>query len=239
MLKPKKSANGKKNGSRHRSFLIRPHDFERNVTWQIFRIMAEFTEGLEFLSSISRPVTIFGSARTSPKSKYYQAAMKLAKKLGKQGFTIVTGGGPGIMEAGNRGAHEAGANSVGLNIQLEYEQRLNKYVDRGVGFYYFFSRKTMLSTSAQAYVFFPGGYGTLDELFTIITLIQTGKVDFRPVILFGKDYWTDLDRFIREHTLKEEQAISSKDLTLYTIVDTVDDALKLIATSTPREYMSM
>lgn len=222
-----------------RSFFIRPHDFKQNITWQIFRIMSEFTEGLEFLSGITRPVTIFGSARTSAKSPYYKAARALGKRLGKHGFTVVTGGGPGIMEAGNRGADEAEATSVGLNIQLEYEQRLNRYVNKGIGFYYFFSRKTMLSISAQAYVFFPGGYGTLDELFTILTLIQTHKIDFRPVILFGRPFWADLDRFIREKMLKAEKAISPREKKLYAMVDTVDEGMKIILASTPREYMSM
>ncbi len=234
-----KTSKAPRNSHITRSFFIRPHDFKQNITWQIFRIMAEFTEGLEFLSGITRPVTIFGSARTSSKSPYYKAAYLLGKRLGKHGFTVVTGGGPGIMEAGNRGAWDADASSVGLNIQLEYEQRLNKYVNKGIGFYYFFSRKTMLSTSAQAYVFFPGGYGTLDELFTILTLIQTHKIDFRPVILFGKSFWGDLDRFIHEKMLQAEKAISPDEKKLYTMVDTVGEAMKIILASTPREYMSM
>ncbi len=222
-----------------REFHIYHNDFTNNITWQIFRIMSEFTEGLDFLSQLKRPVTIFGSARTPSSNRYYRAARDLSKRLGKAGFTIITGGGPGIMEAGNRGACEAKAPSVGLNIQLAYEQRMNKYVTKGIGFYYFFSRKTMLSSSAQAYVFFPGGYGTLDEFFTIVTLIQTKKIDYRPVVLFGKDFWKPLDDFMHQKMLREERAIHPKDVKLYTIVDTVEEAAKIVIASTPREFMSM
>ncbi len=216
----------------------KPFDFQHDVTWRIFRVMAEFTEGLEFIAELKRPVTIFGSARLSLKDAYYRQARLLAKKLGKAGFTIITGGGPGIMEAANRGAFEAKTPSIGLNIQLAYEQRMNKYVTKGIGFYYFFSRKSMLSTSAQAYVFFPGGYGTMDEFFTIITLIETGKIEGRPVILFGKEFWGPFDKFIREKMMKPK-AIDASDVKLYSVVDSVDEAFAIIKDSKERRFTFM
>lgn len=216
-----------------------PFDFKSDVTWRMFRIMSEFTEGVELLSGLKRPVTIFGSSRTSHSSRYYRDARKLAHKLGRAGFTVITGGGPGVMEAANRGAYEAKADSIGLNIQLPTEQRVNKYVKKGMGFYYFFSRKTMLSTSAQAYVFFPGGYGTLDEFFTLSTLIQTRKIEARPVILYGKKFWQPLDDFIKHKMFRAERAISPRDLKLYTIVDSVPAAAKIVLASKERVYTSM
>ena len=216
----------------------KPFDFKNDITWRIFRVLSEFTDGFEFLSEFKRPVTIFGSAQTPKKSEFYKAARLLAQRLGKAGFTIITGGGPGVMEAANHGASEARAQSVGLNIQLPYEQRMNRYVTRGMGFYYFFSRKTMLSMSAQAYVFFPGGYGTMDEFFTICTLMQTKKIERRPLILYGSKFWAPLDHFIRENMLKDK-SISDADVKLYTIVDHVKDAEKLVRASRERRYTSM
>lgn len=216
-----------------------PFDFKSDITWRIFRIMSEFTEGMELLAGLRRPVTFFGSARTSRKSRYYRDARRLAYRLGKSGFTVITGGGPGIMEAANRGAYEAKAESIGLNIQLPTEQRINKYIKKGMGFAYFFSRKTMLSTSAQAYVFFPGGYGTLDEFFTISTLIQTRKVEARPMVLYGKVFWQPLDAFIKRKMFRVERAIAPRDLKQYAIVDTVSEAAKIILASKERVYTSM
>lgn len=213
-------------------------DFKNDVVWRIFRVLSEFIEGFEFLSEFKRPVTFFGSARTAPKSLHYRAARLLAKKLGKAGFTIITGGGPGVMEAANRGAIEARAQSVGLNIQLPFEQRINKFVKKGMGFYYFFTRKTMLSMSAQAYVFFPGGYGTMDEFFTICTLMQTKKIETRPLVLFGSAFWSPLDAFIKEKMLKDK-SISDADVQLYTITDKVDEAAKFVLGSKERQYTSM
>lgn len=223
------------NGTPHHD---RPFDFLHDVTWRIFRVMAELTEGLEFIAQLKRPVTIFGSARTPRNDRYYKDAQRLAKKLGLAGYTVITGGGPGIMEAANRGANEARAPSVGLNIQLPFEQRTNKYVKKSVGFYYFFTRKSMLSTSAQAYVFFPGGYGTMDEFFTIITLMETGKIEARPVILFGKDFWKPFDDFIVEKMVKPK-SIDADDEKLFTLVDTVDEALKIVQASKERRYTFM
>ncbi|MBI4090297.1 MAG: TIGR00730 family Rossman fold protein [Candidatus Kerfeldbacteria bacterium] len=217
----------------------RPFEFRRDITRRLVRVMGEFTEGFELLSSLRRPVTFFGSARFREGSQYYRAAYELAKRLGRAGFTIVTGGGPGLMEAANRGAVDAKTQSVGLNIQLPKEQRVNRYVRRGMGFYYFFSRKTMLTTSAQAYVFFPGGFGTLDEFFSIITLMQTGKIEWRPVVLFGRDYWRKLNYFIKANMLHRHHTILPKDLSLYQIVDDVDEAFRLIKQSKQRRYTSM
>lgn len=205
----------------------------------MFRILSEFTDGFEMLSQLKRPVTFFGSARFSKSSRYYKEARLLARRLGRAGFTIVTGGGSGVMEAANRGAVEANAPSVGLNIQLPHEQRINKYVRKSMGFYYFFTRKTMMTTSAQAYVFFPGGYGTLDEMFSILTLIQTKKIEPRPVVLYGKDYWRKLNYFIRENLARRHRMIQAKDLKLYSIVDTVDEAARIVQRSKRRVYTFM
>lgn len=215
-----------------------PFDFQHDFTWRIFRVMAEFTEGLEFVSELKRPVTFFGSARTPRASLHYQAAVQLARKLGREGYTIITGGGAGIMEAANKGAHQVKAPSVGLNIQLPFEQRTNKYVQKSVGFYYFFSRKSMLATSAQAYVFFPGGYGTMDEFFTIVTLIETGKIEERPIVLYGDEFWKPFDAFIKEKMLNE-QSIDVDDASIYSIVNTVDEAFRIIQTSKERQLTFM
>jgi len=215
-----------------------PFDFKNNITWRIFRVLSEFIDGFEFLSDIKRPVTFFGSARTPRASAYYASAERLAKKLGKAGYSIITGGGGGVMEAANRGAYVAKSPSYGLNIQLPYEQRINKFVKKGMGFFYFFTRKTMLSMSAQAYVFFPGGYGTMDEFFTICTLMQTKKIETRPLILFGKEFWGTLDHFIIERMVKDK-SISDADEKLFTITDSVDAAYKLVLASKERQYTSM
>lgn len=218
---------------------FQPFDFSQNISWRMFRILSEFTDGFEMLSQLKRPVTFFGSARFSKASRYYKEARLLARRLGRAGFTIVTGGGPGVMEAANQGAVEANAPSVGLNIQLPHEQRINRYVRKSMGFYYFFTRKTMMTTSAQAYVFFPGGYGTLDEMFSILTLIQTKKIEPRPVVLYGKDYWRKLNYFIRENLARRHRMIQDKDLKLYTIVDTVDEAARIVQRSKRRVYTFM
>lgn len=208
---------------------VQAENFTENINWRIFRIMAEFVEGFEFLSRFEKEVTFFGSARAMPENKYYKLARELGARLGKAGFTVITGGGPGIMEAGNRGAFEAGGESVGLDIQLPMEQRRNKYVKQSKGFHYFFTRKVMLSASAQAYVFFPGGFGTLDELFEMVTLIQTGKMsDQVPVILFGKDYWEGMLAWIGKHMMDEQHFIEPFELEILRVVDSVDEAFALI-----------
>lgn len=211
-------------------------DFRKEVSWRIFRIMAEFIDGFQFLADLKKEVSFFGSARCTEHSESYKDAHRLAKMLGQQGFTIITGGGPGIMAAANRGATETGAESVGLNIQLPKAQRTNKYVKTGMGFNYFFTRKTMLSASAQVYIFFPGGFGTLDEFFEIITLIQTDKMERIPVILMGKKFWEPLLRWIDEQLYKKDHAIDKKSMKIYKLVNSVKEAYDIIIKSKEREY---
>ncbi len=205
-----------------------------DLTWRIFRIMAEFVEGFQFLSATKREVSIFGSSRFPAGSKWYLEAEKLGRLLGTGKFTVVTGGGPGIMEAANKGAYETGAMSVGLNIQLPKEQRINPYVTHSKAFYYFFTRKVMLAASAQAYVFFPGGYGTMDELFEVLTLIQTQKSERFPLILVGEEYWRPLIRWITDAMLEQEGAIERADLSLFTLVDSAEAAFEIVQRSKER-----
>lgn len=206
------------------------------ITWRIFRIMAEFVEGFQFLSEFNREVTIFGSARTSENDPWYKEARKFGALLAECGFTTITGGGPGIMEAANRGAFEAGGKSVGLNIQLPREQRSNPYITHGRGFHYFFTRKVMLAASAQAYVFFPGGYGTLDEFFEMVVLIQTGKAEQVPIVCVGKEFWTPLQQYIKTVIIEKFGAIDPDEADLYVIVDSAKDAFKYVETSTERTF---
>ncbi|MDQ5919934.1 MAG: hypothetical protein QG668_662 [Patescibacteria group bacterium] len=210
-------------------------EFTDNINWRIFRIMAEFVEGFEFLSKLKREVTFFGSARAVVGSRSYEDARQLGFLLGKEGYTVVTGGGPGIMEAGNWGAYEAGGESVGLDIALPMEQRRNQYVKRGMGFNYFFTRKVMLSASAQAYVFFPGGFGTMDELFEMATLIQTNKMSRKvPIVLVGKAFWTPLIEWMREHMWQEDRYIEKEDLQILQVVDTAEEAYQIITQTEER-----
>ena len=210
--------------------------FTENINWRIFRIMAEFVEGFEFLSQLKKEVTFFGSARAMPENKYYKMARQLGGKLAKDGYTIITGGGPGIMEAGNRGAFEEGGESVGLDIVLPTEQRRNQYVKKSKGFHYFFTRKVMLSASAQAYVFFPGGFGTLDEMFEMVTLIQTGKMsDQIPVILVGKDYWAGMIEWIKKMMVDENHFIEPFELEILRVVEGIDEAYDIIKTTHERQ----
>jgi uncharacterized protein (TIGR00730 family) len=189
--------------------------------------MGEFVEGFDALANVGPAVTVFGSARVGRRNRYYAAARKLAAALGRDGFNIITGGGPGIMEAANRGARDAGVLSIGCNIELPFEQGLNEFVDLGMEFRYFFVRKTMFVKYAEGFVIFPGGFGTLDELFESLTLIQTGKVEHFPVVMYGKDYWEGLVQWIREKPLYEEK-ISPQDLDLVTITDDVEEAAAAI-----------
>lgn len=206
------------------------------ITWRIFRIMAEFVEGFQFLSEFSREVTIFGSARNPPTDRWYKEARKLGAMLADCGFTVITGGGPGVMEGANRGASEAGGRSVGLNIELPREQRANPYITHGRGFHYFFTRKVMLAASAQAYVFFPGGYGTLDEFFEMIVLIQTGKAQKVPMVCVGKDFWGPLSKFLDETVTKKFGYVSKEEATLYTVVDSAEEAFRLVEASSERTF---
>jgi uncharacterized protein (TIGR00730 family) len=209
--------------------------FRETDTWRVLRIMGEFVEGFEELAGLGSAVTIFGSARVGEDDPMYGAAVELGRKLGEAGFTIITGGGPGIMEAGNRGAREAGAASVGLNIELPFEQHVNPYVDVEVDFRYFFVRKTMLVKYAQAFVIFPGGFGTMDELFEALTLIQTGKIRDFPIVLFGSDYWAGLIEWLRSAMIFEGKATEA-DLNLLAITDSATEACDLIAASTKEHY---
>jgi len=195
--------------------------------WRVFRIMSEFVEGFHELSKIGPAVTIFGSARTDPKDKIYQKAVKTAALLSKSGFAVITGGGPGIMEAGNKGVYQAKGNSIGLNIDLPFEQTPNRYITTLIKFHYFFCRKVMFVKYAKAFVIFPGGYGTMDELFESLTLIQTHRIDRFPIILFGSDYWGGLVEWLRNKVLKDNK-IDSEDLDIFKVVDTPEDVLKSI-----------
>lgn len=205
-----------------------------DITWRIFRIMAEFVDGFQFLSRTDREVSIFGSARLPSTNRWYKEAEKLGRLLGGAKFTTITGGGPGIMEASNKGAFEAGGVSVGLNIQLPQEQRTNPYVTMSHAFHYFFTRKVMLAASSQAYVFFPGGFGTLDEAFEILTLIQTGKSERVPVVLMGSDFWNPLVAWLESTVYGAYDTVDRNDLKLFTVVDTAEEAFALIAASKER-----
>ena len=199
-------------------------------SWEIFKIMGEFVEGFETMSRIGPCVSIFGSARTKPENKYYQLAEEVAYLLTQQKFGVITGGGPGIMEAGNKGAKRGGGKSVGLNIVLPFEQEANPYIDSDkiINFDYFFIRKVMFIKYAQGFIVLPGGFGTLDEMFEALTLIQTEKSGKFPVILIGKSFWSGLVDWIKEVLLAEENNISPEDLDLIQIVDTAEEAVKMI-----------
>lgn len=207
------------------------NEIKTNDSWAIFKIMAEFVEGFERLGKIGPCVSIFGSARTKPDHKHYKLAESIAFELTQNGYGVVTGGGPGIMEAGNKGAARGKGISVGLNIDLPFEQHDNPYIDsdKSLDFDYFFVRKVMFVKYSQGFVVMPGGFGTMDELFEAITLIQTKKIGKFPIILVGKKYWGGLFDWIK-NTLLEEGNISPKDLDLISIVDTEDEVLKVIDT---------
>ena len=207
-------------------------NFEIKTTnsWQIFKIMAEFVEGFEKLGKIGPCVSIFGSARSKPEDMYYIMADEIAYKLTLEGYGIITGGGPGIMEAGNKGAHRGGGKSVGLNIVLPFEQEGNRYIDRDkiINFDYFFVRKVMFMKYAQGFVIMPGGFGTLDEFFEAITLIQTNKIARFPLVLVGKKFWGGLVDWVKDQQLQANPFISEADLDLFSLVDTADEAVLAI-----------
>lgn len=208
------------------------NNFEIRTTnsWQIFKIMAEFVEGFEKLGKIGPCVSIFGSARSTPDDPYYKMAEEIAYKLTLEGYGIITGGGPGIMEAGNKGAHRGGGKSVGLNIVLPFEQEGNRYIDRDkiINFDYFFVRKVMFMKYAQGFVIMPGGFGTLDEFFEALTLIQTNKVARFPLVLVGRKFWSGMVEWVKEQQLNENLFIHANDLTLFNVVDTADEAVSVI-----------
>lgn len=201
-------------------------------TWRIFRIMAEFVDGYQFLGKFKKTITFFGSARTPENDEDYAKARQTAYLLGQAGYTIITGGGPGIMEAGNRGASEAEAESVGLNIQLPNEQVVNKYVKKSLGFDFFFSRKVMLATPAEAVIFFSGGYGTLDEFFEIVDLIEINKIPRVPIVMVGKKFWEPIMDFLKTQSLGLVGAVKKRDLERLEIVDTPEEAVAFILKNT-------
>ncbi|HDZ76528.1 MAG TPA: TIGR00730 family Rossman fold protein [Candidatus Omnitrophica bacterium] len=203
------------------------YDFTQEETWRVFRIMGEFVDGFEVLSKIGKAVSIFGSARLKPNNKYFKLAVETAYLLAKDGYAIITGGGEGIMEAGNRGAKRAGGHSIGLNIHIPTEQKANKYIDTLLDFRYFFVRKVMFVKYAKAFVIFPGGYGTMDEFFESMTLIQTERIGKFPIVLVGKDYWRGIIEWLKKSVLKKD-CISPSDLNIFTLVDKPEDAVAVI-----------
>ena len=202
-------------------------NFKSDDTWRVFRIMAEFIEGFEILSRVGKAVSIFGSSRVKPDDKYYKMAEELAEILVKEGYAIISGGGPGIMEAANKGAFKAGGESIGLNIEIPREQKPNKFVKTLLNFRYFFCRKVMFVKYASAYVVFPGGYGTMDEFFEALTLIQTKRIKSFPVILVGGEYWRKLVEWINGDLVKRRY-ISQKDTNLFHVADTSQEVVEVI-----------
>jgi uncharacterized protein (TIGR00730 family) len=204
------------------------NEIRSNDSWAIFKIMSEFVEGYEKMARIGPCVSVFGSARTDVENPYYQKAVETSRLLVQSGYGVITGGGPGIMEAGNKGATEGNGKSVGLNIVLPFEQSTNLYVNHPVDFDYFFVRKVMFVKYAQGFITFPGGFGTLDELFEALTLMQTKKIDYKPVVLFGKAYWSGMVDWIEKIMLNAESNISLKDMDLLRMTDDPQEAVNFI-----------
>ena len=205
--------------------------FTEQDTWRMFRIMSEFVEGFENLADIRPAVTIFGSARTKEGAPDYEAARRIAQGLSKRGFSILTGGGPGIMEAANRGAMEVKGRSVGCNIELPFEQKANEYINRLVSFRYFFVRKVMFVKYASAVVIMPGGFGTLDELFECLTLVQTHKVRPFPVILYNRAFWKGLLEWLKSSALHQNRYINEEDLDIFYVLDDPDEVVRTVLRS--------
>jgi uncharacterized protein (TIGR00730 family) len=215
------------NGSIRMSKQRRWSESKANSSWQIFKIMAEFVDGFEALSKMGPCISIFGSARTTPSDPYYELSVDIAKRLAEEGFGIISGGGPGIMEAANKGAQLGSGKSVGLNIDLPFEQHANPFIDRegNLNFEYFFVRKTMFTKYSQGFVMMPGGFGTMDEFFEVATLIQTGKMSQVPLILVGSDYWSGLLEWMKRTMLMKANNISAIDLDLLQIADTSQEVV--------------
>lgn len=193
-------------------------------SWRVFRILSEFVDGFETLRKYSTAATFYGSARLRPGDPAYREAEKLAAVLAKEGFVVITGGGPGIMEAANVGAFKVGGQSVGLNIQLPMEQKLNPYVTESKQFHFFFSRKVMLAFASEVYIYFPGGFGTFDELFEMVTLIQTKKISRVPIVLYGKDFWEPFLVLMEKQFVEKYKTIDREDLDMFKLVDSVEEA---------------
>ena len=200
-------------------------------------INKEFTEGFHYIHNYDRSVTFFGSARSKPEDPFYKKAERLAARVAKElpNYVVVTGGGPGIMEAANKGAYDAGGKSVGFTIELPHEQKDNAYLTGKVDFDFFFTRKTMMSFCAEAYLFFPGGFGTFDELFEVLTLVQTGKIEKVPIILVGKEFWGPFDSYLKDEMLNKHKTIKEEDLHLYTISDDEEEIFEIIKNAPIRE----
>jgi uncharacterized protein (TIGR00730 family) len=203
------------------------NNFIREDPWRIFRIMSEFVDSFQTMSHVGPAVTIFGSARTLPADKYYKAAQEIAKGLAKHNLAVITGGGPGIMEAANKGAERAGGKSVGLNIELPHEQNCNKFANVPIHFHYFFSRKVCFVKYSLGFVYMPGGFGTLDELFEVLTLVQTQRIPQFPLILFGSEHWKGLVAWMKAR-LEKDKLISPGDLDLVKITDNVQEVIEII-----------
>ena len=229
---PTPDESAKHQATQDERLLQTPHadEFTHTDTWRVFRIMGEFVEGFDDLATVTRGVAVFGSARTPAGDPYYAAAQETAALLAQSGFSVITGGGPGIMEAANRGAFEAGGVSIGCNIELPFEQRPNPYQTRMLTFKYFFVRKTMFVKYSNAFVIFPGGYGTLDELFESLTLIQTRKIRNFPVVLFGKEYWEGMFRWLNETMLKARY-INEADYRMLHLTDSPSEVVEIIVRS--------
>ena len=210
------------------------HEPAGSESWRIFRIMSEFVDGFETLGKVKRAVSIFGSARTKPTDPLYVAAEDLAKRFVELDYAVITGGGPGIMEAGNKGAYEAKGTSIGLNIRLPHEQKPNPYQSIPIDFRYFYVRKVMFLKYTNAVVCFPGGFGTADEFFETITLIQTRKIDPLPIVLFGSDYWGDLIKWMRKHL--EPLYISNGDTDIFRVTDSVDETVQWVLEGIERPW---
>ncbi|MFN2530457.1 MAG: TIGR00730 family Rossman fold protein [Pyrinomonadaceae bacterium] len=208
----------------------RPDEFTHTDTWRVFRIMGEFVEGFDELATLTRGISIFGSARSHPEDADYRAARETAALLAREGFAVITGGGPGIMEAANRGAFEAGGLSIGCNIELPFEQRPNAYQTRSLTFKYFFVRKMMFVKYSLGFIIFPGGFGTFDELFEALTLIQTKKIRDFPVVLFGSEYWTGLLNWMRD-TVMPGGKISQHDMQLFHVTDSPAEVVEIVTRS--------
>lgn len=202
-------------------------DKKATDAWQVLRIQGEFIKGFDELSELAPCISVFGSARTKPEDKYYKEAVKLSELIVQNGYGVITGGGPGIMEAGNKGAYDKSGKSIGLQIQLPFEASANEYIDKLVTCRYFFTRKVFFLKYAQAFVAFPGGYGTLDELFETLTLVQTGHMRPVPVVLVGKEYWKGMVKWIKK-TMLTDGKVSPEDLNLFKLVDTAEDAMEYI-----------
>ncbi len=232
MDKPTESEQRQPHATQDEQLLESPRtdEFTHTDTWRVFRIMGEFVEGFDELASLTRGISVFGSARTKPDDPYYKAAEETAALLAREGFAVMTGGGPGMMEAANKGAFEAGGLSIGCNIELPFEQGANPYLTRSLTFRYFFVRKMMFVKYSLGFVIFPGGFGTLDELFEALTLIQTRKIRNFPVVLFGSNYWKGLLTWIQDFALKEGK-ISEQDLKLLHITDSPADVVNVLINS--------